>query len=258
MHRPDRAARAADLRAIRFGSVLENVVCDGQTRVADYDDGSITENTRACYPIEFIDNSRVAVRRHPPQQHHLPGLRCLRRAPPGQPPVPSQVMYHFLSGYTAKTAGTEVGVMEPEATFSACFGAAFLVLHPVRYAELLAEKIRLTRSMPGSSTRAGRRALRDRLTDEAELHPRGHRRHPRRLAGRRPLHHRPDLRARGAHLLPERARRHALPARELGRNPGTTTTTWPGVWPASSTTTSNATSRFRHRRDPQRGAACLT
>jgi phosphoenolpyruvate carboxykinase (ATP) len=129
-------------RAIRFGSLLENVVSDARTRVADYDDGSITENTRACYPIEFIENARVpCVARHP---SNIIFLACdaFGVLPPVSRLSTPQVMHHFLSGYTAKTAGTEVGVVEPEATFSACFGAAFLVLHPVRYAELLAEKIR--------------------------------------------------------------------------------------------------------------------
>jgi phosphoenolpyruvate carboxykinase (ATP) len=129
-------------KAIRFGSVLENVVFNDRTREPDYSDGSITENTRACYPVEYIDNALIpCVGPHP---RNIIFLTCdaFGVLPPVSRLTPAQAMYHFLSGYTAKTAGTEVGVVEPEATFSACFGAAFLVLHPARYAELLAEKMR--------------------------------------------------------------------------------------------------------------------
>ncbi len=128
-------------RAIRFGAVLENVVFDPETRIPDYDDRSITENTRACYPIEHIDGAIVpCLGGHP---RNIVFLTCdaFGVLPPISRLTPAQAMYHFLSGYTAKVAGTEVGVTEPEVTFSACFGAAFLVLHPVRYAEMLAERI---------------------------------------------------------------------------------------------------------------------
>jgi phosphoenolpyruvate carboxykinase (ATP) len=129
-------------RAIRFGAVLENVVFDAESRVADYNDRSITENTRACYPIEHIDNARIpCIGGHP---RNLIFLTCdaFGILPPVSRLSAAQAMYHFLSGYTAKIAGTEVGVVEPEATFSACFGAAFLVLHPARYATMLAHRIR--------------------------------------------------------------------------------------------------------------------
>jgi phosphoenolpyruvate carboxykinase (ATP) len=129
-------------RAIRFGAVLENVVVREPFRTADYADGSITENTRACYPVEHIDGAKIpCVGGHP---RNLVLLTCdaFGVLPPISRLDPAQVMYHFLSGYTAKTAGTEVGVIEPEATFSSCFGAAFLALPPVRYAEMLAEKMR--------------------------------------------------------------------------------------------------------------------
>jgi phosphoenolpyruvate carboxykinase (ATP) len=128
-------------RAIRFGAVLENVVFDPETRIPDYDDSSITENTRACYPIEYIDGAIVpCVGGHP---RNIIFLTCdaFGVLPPVSRLTPAQAMYHFLSGYTAKVAGTEVGVAEPQVTFSACFGAAFLVLHPVRYAEMLAERL---------------------------------------------------------------------------------------------------------------------
>jgi phosphoenolpyruvate carboxykinase (ATP) len=128
--------------AIRFGSVLENVVYDPNTRVVDYDNDSITENTRAAYPIDFIPNAKQpCVGAHP---RNIIFLTCDAYGvlPPVSKLSPAQAMYHFLNGYTAKVAGTEVGVTEPQATFSACFGAAFLVWHPTVYANLLAEKLR--------------------------------------------------------------------------------------------------------------------
>lgn len=128
--------------AIRFGSVLENVVIDSATRVVDYDDVSITENTRCCYPIEFIPNAKVpCVGSHPTNVIFLT-CDAFGVLPPVSRLTPAHAMYHFISGYTAKVAGTEVGVKDPEATFSACFGAAFMVWHPSKYAEMLAECMR--------------------------------------------------------------------------------------------------------------------
>ncbi|MFQ5489275.1 MAG: phosphoenolpyruvate carboxykinase (ATP) [Phycisphaerae bacterium] len=127
--------------AIRFGSVMENVVFDEQTGQVDFDDASITENTRVAYPIEYIANAKVpCVASHP---KNIIFLTCdaFGVLPPVSRLTPEQAMYHFISGYTAKVAGTEVGVTEPEATFSACFGAAFLVWHPMVYAELLRDKM---------------------------------------------------------------------------------------------------------------------
>lgn len=129
-------------QAIRFGSVLENVVYDEQSRSVDYADGSLTENTRAAYPIDYIPNAAIpCVGEHP---RNIIFLTCdaFGVLPPVSRLSAAQAMYHFISGYTAKVAGTEMGVTEPEATFSACFGAAFMVWHPSVYAELLAEKIR--------------------------------------------------------------------------------------------------------------------
>jgi phosphoenolpyruvate carboxykinase (ATP) len=128
--------------AIRFGSVLENVVCNPSTREPDYTDVSVTQNTRGSYPIEYIPNAKVpCVGGHP---RNVIFLTCdaFGVLPPVSRLTPEQAMYHFIAGYTAKVAGTEVGVEEPEATFSACFGAPFLARHPLVYAELLAEKIR--------------------------------------------------------------------------------------------------------------------
>ena len=129
-------------RAIRFGTVLENVVIDDSTRRVDYTDSSKTENTRASYPIEFIDNAKIPCLGGHPKNIVFLTCDAFGVLPPVSKLSPEQAMYHFISGYTAKVAGTEVGVTEPEATFSACFGSPFLVWHPAKYAELLAEKMR--------------------------------------------------------------------------------------------------------------------
>ncbi len=127
--------------AIRFGTVLENVVYDERTHAVDYSDTSITLNTRASYPIEFIPNAKIpCVGGHPKNVIFLTA-DAFGALPPVSKLTAEQAMYHFISGYTAKVAGTEMGVTEPEATFSACFGAAFMVWHPSKYAELLAEKL---------------------------------------------------------------------------------------------------------------------
>ena len=127
--------------AIRFGSVLENVVYDEETHEVDFDDTSITQNTRVAYPIDFIDNAKIpCVGGHPKNIIFLT-YDAFGVVPPISKLTSSQAMYHFISGYTAKVAGTEMGVDEPQATFSACFGDAFLVLHPAKYAEMLAEKM---------------------------------------------------------------------------------------------------------------------
>ncbi len=128
--------------AIRFGSVLENVIIDQSTREVDYDDVSLTQNTRCSYPIEYIPNAKIPCVGGHPRNIILLTCDAFGVLPPVSRLTPEQAMYHFISGYTAKVAGTEQGVNEPTATFSACFGAAFMVWHPSRYAELLAEKIR--------------------------------------------------------------------------------------------------------------------
>jgi len=128
--------------AIRFGSILENVGFDPETQVVDYDDISLTENTRVAYPLKFIPNARVPAKvPHQPKQIVLLTCDAFGVLPPVSKLTPDQVMYHFISGYTAKVAGTEEGVTEPQATFSACFGAPFLVWHPYVYAEMLAAKL---------------------------------------------------------------------------------------------------------------------
>jgi len=128
--------------AIRFGSVLENVVLDPVTRIPDYDDESKTENTRAAYPMEFIDNAMVpGVGRHPKNVVFLTA-DAFGVLPPVSKLTPEQAMYHFMSGYTAKVAGTEAGITEPQATFSTCFGAPFMPRAPKVYAEMLGQRLR--------------------------------------------------------------------------------------------------------------------
>ncbi len=128
--------------AIRYGTVLENVIYDEDTREVDYDDTSITQNTRASYPLEYIDNAKIPGMGGHPDNIIFLTYDAFGVMPPVSKLTPEQAMYHFISGYTAKVAGTEMGVDEPQATFSACFGAAFLVWPPAKYAEMLAEKIR--------------------------------------------------------------------------------------------------------------------
>ncbi|AGT33188.1 phosphoenolpyruvate carboxykinase [Geobacillus genomosp. 3] len=127
--------------AIGFGAVLENVVLDDATRVPNYDDGTLTENTRAAYPIQAIDNIiDPSVAGHPSTIVFLTA-DAFGVLPPISKLTREQAMYHFLSGYTSKLAGTERGVTEPEATFSTCFGAPFLPRPAVEYAEMLGQKI---------------------------------------------------------------------------------------------------------------------
>jgi phosphoenolpyruvate carboxykinase (ATP) len=128
--------------AIRFGSVLENVVVDDATRRVDYSDIHVTENTRCSYPIEFIPNAKIPCTGGHPKNIILLTCDAFGVLPPVSKLSPEQAMYHFISGYTAKVGGTEIGVKDPEATFSACFGAAFLVWHPTKYAQMLAERMR--------------------------------------------------------------------------------------------------------------------
>ena len=127
--------------AIRYGTILENVVYNKNTREVDYTDTSITQNTRASYPIHFIDNiQKPCLAGHPTNVIFLT-CDAFGVLPPVSRLSPEQASYHFISGYTAKVAGTEMGVTEPVATFSACFGAAFMMWHPNDYAKLLAKKI---------------------------------------------------------------------------------------------------------------------
>lgn len=128
--------------AIKFGAVLENVALDPATRVADYDNNEITENTRVAYPVDYISGAVVpGVGGHPKTVVFLTA-DAFGVLPPVAKLSGEQAMYHFLSGYTSKLAGTERGITEPQATFSTCFGAPFLPLSPLVYAELLGERLK--------------------------------------------------------------------------------------------------------------------
>ena len=125
----------------RFGTVLENVVLDPLTRMPHFGDQSITENTRACYPLDFIPNADEHGLAPHPENVIMLTADAFGVLPPIAKLTPEQAMYHFLSGYTAQVAGTELGVNEPKATFSTCFGAPFMPRHPSVYAKLLGERI---------------------------------------------------------------------------------------------------------------------
>lgn len=235
-------------KAIRFGAVLENVVFDEHTRTVDFDSNAVTENTRASYPIHHIDNARIpCVGPHP---RNLVLLCCdaFGVLPPVSRLTKEQAMYHFISGYTAKVAGTEDGVTEPEATFSACFGGVFLMWHPMKYASMLADKMEKHGRCFGGGERqkktgqhthtqnnhaptthslhrhhrlarqhgvVGRR-VRDGGSDQAALHSRHSGRHPLgRTLGRAHHHHARVWTAR-ADGLHGRAVRPAQPAGRVG------------------------------------------
>ncbi|MGF1606394.1 MAG: phosphoenolpyruvate carboxykinase [Rhodothalassiaceae bacterium] len=125
----------------RFGTVLENVVMDPSTRELDLDDAAIAENSRGAYPVQFIDNHCKANCGGVPKTIIMLTADAFGVLPPIAQLSPSQAMYHFLSGYTAKVAGTEIGVKEPQATFSTCFGAPFMPRHPSVYGNLLRDRI---------------------------------------------------------------------------------------------------------------------
>jgi phosphoenolpyruvate carboxykinase (ATP) len=127
--------------AIRFGSIVENTRFLEGTRTVDYTNNSVTENTRTAYPIQYIDNAAEPSMGGIPKNIFFLTADAFGVLPPISKLNPSQAMYHFISGYTAKVAGTEVGITEPQTTFSACFGAAFLPLHPTEYAEMLGKKM---------------------------------------------------------------------------------------------------------------------
>ncbi|MEY4269708.1 MAG: Phosphoenolpyruvate carboxykinase [Pseudomonadota bacterium] len=125
----------------RFGTVLENVVMDPVTRELDFDDASLAENSRGSYPIDFIPNASMENMGPVPRTIIMLTADAYGVLPPIARLTPDQAMYHFLSGYTARVAGTEIGVTEPEATFSTCFGAPFMPRHPSVYGNLLKERI---------------------------------------------------------------------------------------------------------------------
>ncbi len=127
-------------QALRYGSVLENVVYDPKTREVDFHDTSLTKNTRGSYPIEYIKQAKIPCVGGLPKNVIFLTCDAFGILPPVSKLTHAQAMYHFISGYTAKVAGTEMGVTDPEATFSPCFGGPFMVWHPMKYAQLLREK----------------------------------------------------------------------------------------------------------------------
>ena len=128
--------------AVKFGSVLENVVYEPKSRMVDYESVALTENTRCAYPIEYIPGAKIPCIGGHPKNIVLLTCDAFGVLPPVSKLTSAQAMYHFISGYTAKIAGTEEGVTEPTATFSACFGQPFLVWHPTKYAKMLAEQMK--------------------------------------------------------------------------------------------------------------------
>jgi len=128
--------------AIKFGAILENIGFFPGTREVNYADAAITENTRVSYPIDFIRNHVPEGRGGVPKNIFFLTCDAYGILPPISRLTPEQAMYHFISGYTAKVAGTEAGITEPQTTFSTCFGAPFMPLHSTRYAELLGAKIK--------------------------------------------------------------------------------------------------------------------
>lgn len=127
--------------AIKFGAILENIGFKEGTSTPDYHDSSITQNTRVSYPIDHIDNIMVPSKGGMPKNIFFLTCDAFGVLPPISKLTAGQAMYHFISGYTAKVAGTEAGVTEPQTVFSACFGAPFLPLHPTKYAEMLGKKM---------------------------------------------------------------------------------------------------------------------
>ncbi|MFD2915666.1 phosphoenolpyruvate carboxykinase (ATP) [Psychroserpens luteus] len=128
--------------AVRFGTLLENVRFYEGSDIVDYDNIQVTENTRAAYPINFIDNAKNPSIGGAPTNIFFLTCDAFGVLPPISKLTVGQAMYHFISGYTAKVAGTEAGITEPQTTFSACFGEPFLPLHPTKYAELLGKKLK--------------------------------------------------------------------------------------------------------------------
>ena len=192
----------------RFGTILENVTFDPVSRRLDLDDYSVTENTRAAYPLEYIENFLPQKRAGHPK--NVIFLTC--DASGVMPPIarlsPDQAIYHFISGYTSKIAGTEIGLgIEPEITFSTCFGGPFMVHHPYAYAELLKRKV-LKHGAHGvaGEHRLDRRVLRRRQAHQHPPHPRLAERRPERETEPGGIQERPRLRLRRSHHLRRRAR----------------------------------------------------
>ena len=205
----------------RFGTILENVDLDPVTRELDLDSERFTENTRGAYPLEFIGNADATGMTGQPRNVVFLTADAFGILPPISRLSRDQAQYHFISGYTAKLAGTEIGVTEPRATFSAGFGAPFLPRHPGVYAAMLAERLeQLRRAGLAGEHRLDRWTVRDRRADADRPHPDHGPRRAQRRAGRRRLRRGPGLRDAGAADGPWRAGRGAAPARHLAGSGG--------------------------------------
>ena len=204
-----------------FGTVLENVVLDPATRAVDFDADTITENTRACYPIDAIPNHLPSGAGGHPKNIVFLAADAFGVMPPIARLSAEQAMYHFLSGYTAKVAGTERGVTEPSATFSACFGAPFLPLHPGVYAAHAGRADRAARGQGlAGEHRLDRRPLRRRHADEARPHPGDGAGGAVRRAGQGQVQSRSGFRIRSSRQGAGRAHRASLSAENLVRSRG--------------------------------------
>ena len=187
----------------RFGTVLENVVVDPETRALNLDDDRFTENTRAAYPISFISNAVPSGQGGHPRNVVMLTADAFGVLPPIARLSPAAAMFHFLSGYTAKVAGTEKGVTEPKATFSTCFGAPFLPLAPGTYARMLGEKIaRHGARVWLVNTGWSGGAVRRRQTHGNRAHPRDDSRGAVGRARRRSLREGSDLQPRDSEGVP--------------------------------------------------------
>ena len=190
----------------RFGTILENVDVDPATRQLDLDSERFTENTRGAYPLEFIGNADPTGIAGQPRNVVLLTADAFGILPPISRLTHAQAAYHFISGYTAKLAGTEIGVKEPKATFSACFGAPFMPRHPGEYAAMLMDRLErhgaqawlVNTGLDGRRIRHGR-------ADEHQPHALDGPGGPRRAARRRAVRGRPDLRGRGPDIVSGRA-----------------------------------------------------
>ncbi len=206
-----------------LGTVLENVVMNPETRELDFDDNSLAENSRGSYPLDFIPNTSEKNLGPVPKNIIFLTADAYGVLPPISRLSPDQAMYHFLSGYTARVAGTEIGVTEPTATFSTCFGAPFMPRHPTVYGNLLKERIakggvNCWLVNTGWARRQGDRSRRQAHADQGD--PRTAQRRARRQPQQCRVQHRSELRLRGSGRGGGHRSEHARSARVLGRQGG--------------------------------------
>ena len=221
----------------RFGTVLENVVIDPETRELDLDDASLAENSRGAYPIDFIPNASAENMGPVPKNVIMLTADAFGVLPPIARLTPDQAMYHFLSGYTAKVAGTEIGVTEPEATFSTCFGAPFMPRHPSVYGNLLKERIAkggVDCWLVNTGWTGGKYGIGQPHADQGD--PRAAQRRARRQPQRCRVPQGSEFRLRGAGQRAGRRQPRSSTRARPGPTRPTTTRPRPSWWPCSSTT----------------------